>query len=96
MLHSNPIPAGMKRRTADIDNIVLVVSLEIGKCIVKQMLVDTSSTANALVQDAIAQIGITELEGRPYILPLIGFIRRSINSSGIVSRTTWQARVLDR
>lgn len=40
MLHIHLIWAGMKRCIEDTDDALLVVSLEIGKCAMKRMLVD--------------------------------------------------------
>lgn len=74
--------------------------LEVGKCNVKLILVDMSSAENVLFLDVVAKMGILDSEFEPYILPLIRFTRRSINSSRIVNLlmyindTTWSMEFL--
>lgn len=95
MLYSAPAMTGTKQGYETTDDAPLIVSLDIGKCTVRQMLIDTESAANVLFRDAIPQIGIPNSDIRPYVLPLIGFTRHSINSSSIidlpvhVNGTTW-------
>lgn len=62
MLQSHPAWASTKRSVEDSDKAPLVESLETGKFIVKQMLIDTGSAANVLFHDAIAQMGILDYE----------------------------------
>lgn len=64
---------GTKRYVEDTDDAPIVVTLEVGKCTVKQTLVNTGSVVNILFHDAVAQMGVPNSEIRPYILPLIGF-----------------------
>lgn len=47
-------PSGVKRCAEDTDDTLLVVSLEVGKCTVKQMLVDA---ANILFRDMAVRWG---------------------------------------
>lgn len=49
------------------------------------MLVDISSAANVLFRDMVIHMGIPDAKIWPYILPLIGFTRRSTNSSGTIN-----------
>lgn len=64
------------------------------------MLVDTGSATNVLFHDVVAQMGTPDFEIRPYILLLVGFTERNINSLGVVNLpvfvngTTWSMEFL--
>lgn len=53
MLHSVIAQVGMKQSYETTDDAPLVVSQEIGKCTIRQMLVDTGSAMNVLFRNKI-------------------------------------------
>lgn len=73
-----------KRAKEEDEDAPLVISLDIGNCIVRRILVDTGSVANILLRSTIAKKGISEEAIQPCQVPLIGFTGRS-TSTGIVN-----------
>lgn len=100
MLQSNPTQAGGKRSCDDTDDAPLVISLHVGDCTVKRILVDSRNATNMSFWDAVTHIGIWESDIRQHVIPLIGFTGRSVNSSGVVdlpvkiNYTSWHMEFL--
>lgn len=51
----------------------LVVTMPVAHCIVKHILIDTSSSANILFKSTFLQMEIPWSRVMPYVVPLVGF-----------------------
>lgn len=70
MLSSNLQVVPSKQAREEEEDAPLVISLDIGDCVVRRKLVDTGSIANILFRSKIAQIGIPEEKNPTLSSPL--------------------------
>lgn len=73
-----------KRAREEDTDAPLLIPLDIGDCIVRQILVDTGSIANVLFQDTVVKMGVLKNAIWPCQVSLIGYMGQTIKSTGII------------
>ena len=51
----------------------LVISLSVGNCLIKRILVDTGSSTNMILLNSVKEMGLNETDITPRRIPLVGF-----------------------
>ena len=67
----------------------LVISLSIGNCLIRRVLIDTGSSTNLLTLDALKEMGLTENDLIKKSTPLVGFSGEVKHTTGEIILTTY-------